>query len=99
MLCFGVILAPPPRRPTFSLRLSLQRPVLRMLFQVPYPVSPLLATLAKTAGVCTNNSQLGTNLSPFATSHLRPPKSLRCHTSEKTPERPPVATDPKTHLS
>ena len=40
--------------------------IFRTLFQVPYPVNPLLATLAKTAGVCTNNSQLGTNLSPHA---------------------------------
>ena len=31
------------------------------LFQVPYPVSPLLATLTKTAGVYTNNSCSGSN--------------------------------------
>jgi hypothetical protein len=36
--------------------------ILRTLFQVPYPVSPLLATLTKTAGVCTNNSHFGTLL-------------------------------------
>ena len=29
-------------------------------FQVPYPVTPLLATLTKTARVCTNNSHSGT---------------------------------------
>jgi hypothetical protein len=48
------------------LRVSVAAPssIFRTLFQVPYPVNPLLATLAKTAGVCTNNSQLGTNLSP-----------------------------------
>ena len=33
--------------------------VLRTLFQVPYPLSPLLATLTKTAGVGTNNSHFG----------------------------------------
>jgi hypothetical protein len=33
--------------------------IFRTLFQVPYPVSPLLATLAKTAGVCANNSHSG----------------------------------------
>src|SRR5207302_2395382 len=33
----------------------------RTLFQVPYPVSPLLATLTKTAGVYTNNSRSGSN--------------------------------------
>ena len=30
------------------------------LFQVPYPATPLFATLTKTAGVCTDNSQNGT---------------------------------------
>ena len=35
--------------------------ILRTLFQVPYPVSPLLATLTKTAGVYTNNSRSGSN--------------------------------------
>src|SRR6266704_6389477 len=30
------------------------------LFHFPYPVSPLFATLTKTARVCTNNSQSGT---------------------------------------
>ncbi len=34
--------------------------IFRMLFQVPYPVSLLFATLTKTAGVCTNNSHSGT---------------------------------------
>jgi len=35
-------------------------PIFRIFFQVPYPVTPLFATLTKTAGVCTNNSQNGT---------------------------------------
>src|SRR6266704_2413090 len=30
------------------------------LFHFPYPLSPLLATLTKTAGVCTNSSHIGT---------------------------------------
>jgi hypothetical protein len=34
--------------------------IFRIYFQVPYPATPLPATLTKTAGVCTNNSQLGT---------------------------------------
>src|SRR6266851_7873337 len=34
--------------------------VFRTLFQVPYPATPLFATLTKTAGVCTNNSHSGT---------------------------------------
>jgi len=36
------------------------------LFHFPYPVSPVFATLTRTAGVDTNNSQLGTNLSSLA---------------------------------
>jgi hypothetical protein len=34
--------------------------VFRIFFQVPYTATPLFATLTKTAGVCTNNSQNGT---------------------------------------
>src|SRR5713226_3687158 len=34
--------------------------ILRTHFQVPYPATPLLATLTKTAGVCGNSSQFGT---------------------------------------
>src|SRR6266568_5080447 len=37
------------------------------LFHFPYPINPVFATLTRTAGVYTNNSQLGTNLSPLAT--------------------------------
>jgi len=34
-------------------------PILRTLFQVPYPVSPAFATLAKTPGVCGYSSHFG----------------------------------------
>ncbi len=47
--------------PTFQrLWLTPLSPIFRTLFQVPYPGSPLFATLTKTAGVCTNNSHSGT---------------------------------------
>src|SRR2546421_6094566 len=39
--------------------------IFRIFFQVPYPATPLFATLTKTAGVCTNNSHNGT--SPLTT--------------------------------
>jgi hypothetical protein len=35
--------------------------IFRTLFQVPYPATPLFATLTQTAGVCTNNSHSGTS--------------------------------------
>src|SRR5260370_15509170 len=38
-------------------------PIFRIFFQVPYPVTPLFATLTKTAGVCTNTSHSGTHQS------------------------------------
>jgi hypothetical protein len=41
--------------------------ILRTLFQVPYPVSLLLATLTKTAGFYTNNSHSGTRSSSLTT--------------------------------
>jgi len=41
-------------------------PIFRTLFQVPYLVSPLLATLTKTAGVRTDNSHSGTRSSSLA---------------------------------
>src|SRR5260370_9575998 len=41
--------------------LVLRSSIFRTLFQVPYPATPLFATLAKTAGVCTNNSHSGTH--------------------------------------
>ncbi len=45
-------------------------PVFRIFFQVPYPATPLFATLAKTAGVCTNNSHSGTHQSRVQFSSL-----------------------------
>ncbi len=58
-----------PRRPARSPRLPtplfplfpllLLSPIFRILFQVPYPATPLFGTLTKTAGVCANNSQCG----------------------------------------
>jgi len=45
-------------------------PIFRIFFQVPYPVSLLLATLAKTAGVCTNNSHSATHQSRVQFSSL-----------------------------
>src|SRR5258708_4823483 len=36
-------------------------PVFRRFFQVPYDVTPLFATLTKTAGVCTLSSRNGTS--------------------------------------
>ncbi len=41
--------------------------IFRTLFQVRYAVTPVFATLAKTAGVYTNNSHSGTRHSPLAT--------------------------------
>src|SRR5437879_1135878 len=64
MLC--VIVAQHSNRPVFSPRITLLHPVLRILFQVPYPVSPVFATLMRTAGVCTNNSYSETNLLPVS---------------------------------
>ncbi len=45
-------------------------PIFRIFFQVPYPVTPLFATLTKTAGVCTNNSHSGTHQSRVQFSSL-----------------------------
>jgi hypothetical protein len=42
-------------------------PIFRTFFQVPYPLSPLLATLTKTPGVWGYSSRFGTLLSPLAT--------------------------------
>src|SRR5437867_2095779 len=44
-----------PQPPLFPLS-----SMFRIFFQVPYPATPLFATLTKTAGVCTSNSQIGT---------------------------------------
>src|SRR5260370_25893367 len=48
-----------PRLPTPLFPLLLLSPIFRILFQVPYPATPLFGTLTKTAGVCANNSQCG----------------------------------------
>src|SRR5712664_3857680 len=56
-----------------SLALSLNHsplsPIFRIFFQVPYPATPLFATLTKTAGVCINNSYSGTPHSSLITHH------------------------------
>jgi hypothetical protein len=39
-------------------------PIFRTFFQVPYPVTPLFATLTKTAGVCTQNSPFWNRFTP-----------------------------------
>src|SRR6266478_4872140 len=60
----------------------LRPPIFRTLFQVPYPVSLLFATLTKTPGMCTNNSHPGTlravslTLSPIP----NPPSPRCCYT-------------------
>src|SRR5258708_27133153 len=58
--------------PILCLQHSPLSPVFRTFFQVPYPATPLFATLTKTAGVCSNNSHSGTSsprASPMATHH------------------------------
>src|SRR5882762_3434315 len=47
------------RSPTLSLQHPRLSPIFRIFFQVPYPATPLFATLTKTAEVCTNNSHSG----------------------------------------
>src|SRR5260370_25801409 len=37
-------------------------PTFCIVFQVPYPATPLFATLTKTPGMCTNNSHSGAPL-------------------------------------
>jgi hypothetical protein len=49
-----------PPIPAHTLAFPFLSSIFRTFFQVPYPVSPLLATLTKSAGVCTNNSHSGT---------------------------------------
>ena len=51
----------------FLTRLSIS-PIFRTLFQVPYPVTLLFATLTKTAGVSPNSSHNGTPLQLFGVS-------------------------------
>src|SRR5260370_13779663 len=78
MLRSCVILARQAGRPFFSLDPALLDPVLRILFQVPYPVSPVIASLmrslhpgrlcgTKSTGVYPNNSHCGTRHSARAT--------------------------------
>jgi len=65
----------PPSRPPFTLKETYFRtlpPVFRIFFQVPYAVSPLLATLTKTAGVYPLSSHSGTRQSSLATRHFPP---------------------------
>src|SRR6266481_9476777 len=51
----------------FSVFVAARSSIFRTLFQVRYAVTPVFATLAKTAGVYTNNSHSGTRHSPLAT--------------------------------
>src|SRR6266704_1573357 len=51
----------------FSVFVAARSSIFRTLFQVRYAVTPGFATLAKTAGVYTNNSHSGTRHSPLAT--------------------------------
>src|SRR5229473_941966 len=62
-----------PSSPAPCLCVSVAAPssILRTHFQVPYPATPLFATLTKTAGVCTNNSQFGSYPSRLETQKER----------------------------
>src|SRR6266852_3409694 len=51
--------------------------ILRTLFQVPYPATPLFATLTKTAGVCPQNSQFGNAHLTLLGSRLWPERTIR----------------------
>src|SRR6266566_2888568 len=51
----------------FSVFVAARSSIFRTLFQVRYAVTPVFATLAKTAGVYTNNSHSGARQSPLAT--------------------------------
>src|SRR6266478_8044734 len=51
--------------------------ILRTLFQVPYPATPLFATLTKTGGVCTQNSQFGNAHLTLLGSRLWPERTKR----------------------
>src|SRR5947209_2869584 len=51
----------------FSVFVAARSSIFRTLFQARYAVTPVFATLAKTAGVYTNNSHSGTCHSPLAT--------------------------------
>jgi hypothetical protein len=62
-------------------------PILRTLFQVPYPATPLFATLAKTAGVCTNNFHCGTRHSALGTRHFVQPLSFHILANSFAPRK------------
>src|SRR5216684_9343964 len=59
--------------------LLLSSPIFRIFFQVPYPATPLFATLTKTAGVCTSNSHSGTHRSRNYLCHRLPTVHRRTH--------------------
>ena len=75
----------------------------RILFQVAYTLSPLPATLTKTAGVYTNNSRSGTHLPVNHSSFI----SLACANQDSQPicfcappaMRPSIATIPLSSLA
>src|SRR5712664_4279754 len=62
-----------PSSPAPCLCVSVAAPssILRTHFQVPYPATPLFATLTETAGVCTHNSQFGSYPSRLETQKER----------------------------
>src|SRR6266436_7934898 len=68
-----------PSSPAPCLCVSVAAPssILRTLFQVPYPATPLFATLTKTAGVCTQNSQFGNAHLTLLGSRLWPERTIR----------------------
>src|SRR5467141_1511334 len=69
----------PPSSPAPCLRVSVPAPssILRTHFQVPYPATPLFATLTKTGGVCTQNSQFGNAHLTLLGSRLWPERTKR----------------------
>src|SRR5262245_43100853 len=63
----------PPSNPKFTPKGTsrlCEPTIFRTFFQVPYALSPLFATLTKTAGVHLLSSHFGTCTSPLATRHL-----------------------------
>src|SRR5260370_19779638 len=66
-------------------------PLFRIFFQVPYPATPLFATLTKTAGVYTNNSH-------FGSSRAQPRETLRASSTfrpfGRLSELSPFLSDP-----
>ena len=76
---------------TLSLNHSPLSPIFRIFFQVPYPATPLFATLTKTAGVYTNNSH-------FGSSRAQPRETLRASSTfrpfGRLSELSPFLSDP-----